>query len=87
MSNSIERLKRELEQRIKSHRPDNPFQPAITLKKKKYPNEIVVQYFVDLSDDEKQDYNENYYDGDKTWAANRGNDYNLTAMLYCLWQV
>ena len=87
MSNSIETLKSELEQRIKSHRPSNPFQPAITFKKKEHPGEIVVQYFVDLSDDEKQDYNGNYYDGDKAWTANRGNDYNLTAMLYCLWQV
>ncbi len=87
MSNSIEKLKSELEQRVISHRPNNPFQPTITQKKKEYSDEIVVQYFVDLPDDEKQDYNRNYYDGDKAWIKNRGDYYDLTTMLFCQWQV
>lgn len=87
MSNSIEELKSELEQRITSHRPGNPFRPSITHKHKEFPDEIVVQYFIDLPDEEKQDYNNDYYDGDKSWVEQRGNDYDLTAMLYCKWQV
>ncbi len=85
----IEALKIELAQRIKSHRPNNPFQPTITYKMKEFPDEIVVQYFVDVPDDEKQEYNNTYYDGDKSWTEQRGrgDDYDLTAMLYCKWQV
>jgi len=87
MNNSIEELKIELEQRIKSHRPNNPFQPTITHKMKKFPDETVVQYFVDVPYDERQEYNYTYYDGDKSWTLERGDDYDLTAMLYCKWQV
>lgn len=87
MNNSIEELKIELEQRIKSHRLNNPFHPTITNKMKEYTDEIVVQYFVDVPDDEKQEYNNSYYDGDKGWTEQRGDDYDLTAMLYCKWQV
>jgi hypothetical protein len=87
MSDSIEELKNELEQRIKSHRPGNPFQPTITHKMKEFPNETVVQYFVDLPDEERREYNNEYFDGDRNWIEGRGDDYDLTAMLYCGWQV
>lgn len=87
MNNSIEKLKEELEQRIKSHRPDNPFQPTITHKMQAFPDETVVQYFVDLPDDQREEYNSKYFEGDRNWVEQRGVHYDLTAMLYCTWQV
>lgn len=86
MKNSIEEPKKELEQRIRAHRPDNPFQPTITHEMQEFPDEIVVQYFVDLPDEQREEYNTKYYEGDRNWVEQRGVDYDLTAMLYCAWQ-
>ena len=86
MSNSVEELKEELEQRIRSHRPSDPFDPSVTFRQRDDGEEIIVQYYLDLPDGQRSIYNRNFYDGDRSWVEQRGNDYDLTAMLFCEWQ-
>ena len=86
MSNSVEELKEELEQRIRSHRPSDPFDPSVTFRQRDDGEEIIVQYYLDLPDGQRSIYNRDFYDGDRSWVEQRGNDYDLTAMLFCEWQ-
>ena len=85
MSNA-EDLKEDIEVRISGHRLANPFQPTVTYNQYDYPDEVVVNYFVDLLVGDRAEYAKNYFDGDRNWVEGRGGDYNLTATLYCKWK-
>ena len=88
MSNSIEDLKKEIEDRISGHRPSDPFEPDVTYKQSQLPSgERVVNYYVDLPREDRSEYVNSYYDSDKAWVEGRGDDYDLTATLFCEWQV
>ncbi len=87
MANHIEDLKKELEARIKGHRPGNPFNPTLTHRQAQLsPDETVVIYYVDLPKNERAKYVKTYFNSDRDWVEMRGNDYNLTTFLRNKWQ-
>ena len=86
MSNSVENLKDELEQRIGAHRLADPFDPTVTFRTRNDSEEVIAQYFLDLPDRQRGNYSRNYFDGDRNWVEQRGQDNDLTAMFFCRWQ-
>lgn len=86
MSAEAENLKDELEHRITSHRPEDPFIPVINYEENDLDGEVIVHYSVDLPVGQRRDYNRGYFDSDQYWVEQRGSHYGLTTSLYCDWQ-
>ena len=82
MSVKSEELKNEIEQRITSHQPQDHFVPVIDYKENDLYGEVIVHYTVDLPVGQRKDYNRGYFDSDRHWVEQWGDDYDLTASLY-----
>ncbi len=90
MSGPVEDVKKELEERIESHRKSNPFQPDVTYEESVLGSgenaERIVNYYVDLAEEDRYEYAESFYYSDTSWVEERGKDFGMSAYLYCKWK-
>lgn len=86
MNGPINDLEGEIIDRIRNHDAENPLHPTIRHEMNQYPDEIIVDYFVDLPQSERANYSHNFFDADQVWVEQRGDQLNLTATLLCEWQ-
>ena len=89
MSEKADLLRDLIVEEIKSHPREKKFAPTVTYDEATVGGETIVNYKVDLPEEDRKEYSRSFFDSDRTWVENRGKkeDVDLTASLYCKWQV